>query len=84
MGGWLGAKLHGEKTNGNDYETKREFQEAYDLKSYGILRIELRPRGHTWTFIPTQDNKPRWSSKKTSRLTSAIGPQFDRLSLPQT
>ena len=51
-----GAKLHGEESKGNDYQKKWDFQEAYDLKSYGILKLELRPRDYSWMFIPTKDN----------------------------
>lgn len=47
-----GTGLHG-----NDYEHKWEFQEAYDLKSRGILKIVLYSTSYDWEFIPTKDNK---------------------------
>jgi len=40
----------------NDYQKKWAFTEAYDLKSYGILKIELYPDSYQWEFIPTKSN----------------------------
>lgn len=36
-----------------DYKNKWAFTEAYDLKSFGILKIELRPSSYSWEFLPT-------------------------------
>jgi hypothetical protein len=36
----------------HDYTSKWAFTEAYDLKRYGILRIDLYPRAYRWQFIP--------------------------------
>ena len=40
----------------NDYRDKWAFTEAYDLKSYGVLKIELFPTSYRWRFIPVEDN----------------------------
>jgi hypothetical protein len=40
----------------NDYLQKWAFTEAYDLNSYGILKIELYPDSYRWEFIPTKPN----------------------------
>ncbi len=48
-----GTQLHSEHPKGNDYNEKWAFQEAYDLKNRGVLRIELRPTSYSWEFLPT-------------------------------
>lgn len=40
----------------NDYKNKWAFTEAIDLKSYGILKLELFRDRYTWRFIPFKDN----------------------------
>ena len=35
-----------------DYTYKWAFTEAYDVKRYGILRIDLYPKSYRWHFIP--------------------------------
>ena len=42
----------GKKLYSNDYTNKWAFTEAYDLKQYGILRIDLYPKSYRWQFIP--------------------------------
>jgi hypothetical protein len=46
-----GKKLYSEK-----YTHNWVFREAYDLESYGILKIELYASWYKWEFIPTKDN----------------------------
>ena len=36
-----------------DYKKKWAFTEAYDLRSFGILKIELHPTSYSWEFLPT-------------------------------
>ena len=36
-----------------DYNNKWAFTEAYDLRSFGILKIELRSSSYSWEFLPT-------------------------------
>jgi 3',5'-cyclic AMP phosphodiesterase CpdA len=38
------------------YKNIWAFTEAYDLSSYGILKIELFKNSYRWQFIPTKDN----------------------------
>ncbi|MDP1868007.1 MAG: metallophosphoesterase [Bradyrhizobium sp.] len=47
-----------------DYRNKWTFTEAYDLSSYGVLRIELYPNSYRWEFLPT---KPNTASMKIMR-----------------
>jgi hypothetical protein len=39
-----------------DYQKKWAFTEAYDMKSYGILKIELFAGWYQWEFLPTKPN----------------------------
>jgi hypothetical protein len=54
--------------HGNDYQEKWAFSEAYDLKSYGVLKIELFPGSYRWTFLPTKPNEA--SFKVLKNVTS--------------
>jgi hypothetical protein len=54
----------GKRLYGRDYQKKWSFTEAYDLKSYGVLRIELFPNSYRWEFLPT---KPNTASMKVIR-----------------
>jgi hypothetical protein len=52
-----GKRLHSEPKIGdklgNDYTYPWAFREAYDLQSYGILKIELLPTSYRWKFVST-------------------------------
>ena len=39
-----------------DYQNKWAFTEACDMRSYGILKIELFPGSYRWEFLPTKPN----------------------------
>ncbi|MBO4226909.1 metallophosphoesterase [Bradyrhizobium neotropicale] len=41
----------------NDYRKKWAFTEAYDLRSHGVLKIELYPDSYQWVFLPTKPNE---------------------------
>jgi acid phosphatase type 7 len=40
----------------DDYQKKWAFTEAYDLRSHGVLKIELYPDSYRWAFLPTKPN----------------------------
>jgi hypothetical protein len=52
-----GTQLHSEGKIGNkvknDYTDAWAFREAYDLQSYGILKIELLSASYRWKFVNT-------------------------------
>jgi len=57
-----GTRLHG-----NDYKRKWAFTEAYDLQSYGVLRIDLYSGSYSWEFLPTKENKASFQVLKEVR-----------------
>jgi len=46
----------GKRLYSDNYQQKWMFNEAHDLESYGILKIELYPTSYKWVFIPMKDN----------------------------
>lgn len=40
----------------DDYDNKWASNEAYDLRSHGVLKIGLYPDSYRWAFLPTKPN----------------------------